>query len=409
MCLKEAGVVPGLFYFLNPPGNAAKDVASGLCPDEFIKTTVFRPQAGHYSSRRTNVTGGFSVLRQYSLKEKINMEYVRLGKTGMSVSRVCLGCMSYGKPKVTPWPGMLNWQWTLTEEQGRPFIKRAIELGINFFDTANVYSIGDSEEILGRAVRDFSRRDELVIATKVNGPVRPDPNGRGLSRKAILCEVDKSLKRLGTDYIDLYIIHRFDYQTPLEETFEALNDTVRSGKVRYLGASSMYAWQFMKALGIQRANGWATFVSMQNYYNLVYREEEREMLRLCEAEGIGVTPWSPLARGRLARPWSEQPETDRAKTDAFGQRLYAKTVDQDKPVIDRVNKVAKKRGVPPSHIALAWLNQKPVVTSPIIGATKPHHLDDAIAALSVKLSDEEMKSLEELYQPHTYPPGDAFS
>ena len=338
------------------------------------------------------------------------MEYVRLGKTGMSVSRVCLGCMSYGKNKVAnPWPGMLNWQWTLTEEQGRPFIKRAFELGINFFDTANVYSIGDSEEILGRAVRDFARRDELVIATKVNGQVRADVNGKGLSRKAILCEVDKSLKRLGTDYIDLYIIHRFDYQTPLEETLEALNDTVRSGKVRYLGASSMYAWQFMKALGIQRANGWAAFVSMQNYYNLVYREEEREMLRLCQAEGIGVTPWSPLARGRLARPWSEQPETDRAKTDAFGQRLYAKTVDQDKPVIDRVNEVAKKRDVPPSHIALAWLYHKPVVHSPIIGATKPHHLDDAIASLSVKLSDEEMKSLEELYQPHSYPPGDAFS
>jgi len=337
------------------------------------------------------------------------MEYTRLGNTGMSVSRVCLGCMSYGKSKATPWPGMISWQWTLTEEEGRPFIKRALELGINFFDTANVYSIGDSEEILGRAIRDFARRDELVIATKVNGPVRPDPNGRGLSRKAILCEVDKSLKRLGTDYIDLYIIHRFDYETPLEETLEALNDTVRAGKVRYLGASSMYAWQFMKALGIQRANHWAAFVSMQNYYNLVYREEEREMLRLCESESIGVTPWSPLARGRLARPWSAEAPTDRAKTDAFGQRLYSKTVDLDKPIIDRVNELAKKRGVPPSHIALAWMYHKPIVTSPIIGATKPHHLDDAIAALSVKLSDEEMKQLEELYQPHTCPPGDAFA
>lgn len=337
------------------------------------------------------------------------MDYVRLGNTGMQVSRICLGCMSYGKAKVEPWPGMISWQWTLSEEEGRPFIKRAIELGINFFDTANVYSIGDSEAILGRAVRDFSRRDELVLATKVNGPVRPDVNGRGLSRKAILCEVDKSLQRLQTDYIDLYIIHRFDYQTPLEETLEALNDTVRAGKVRYLGASSMYAWQFMKAIGIQRANGWATFVSMQNYYNVLYREEEREMLRLCASEGIGVTPWSPLARGRLARPWADTPPTERAKTDAFGQRLYSKTVDMDKLIIDRVNELAKKRGVPMSHIAMAWLLHKPIVTSPIVGATKPHHLDDAIAALSLKLSDEEIRQLEELYQPHTYPPGDAFA
>jgi len=336
------------------------------------------------------------------------MLYTRLGTTGMKVSRVCLGCMSYGKAKVTPWPGMISWAWTLTEEEGRPFIKRALDLGINFFDTANVYSIGDSEEVLGRAVRDFTRRDEIVIATKVNGPVRPDPNGRGLSRKAILCEVDKSLQRLGTDYIDLYIIHRFDYETPLEETLEALNDVVRAGKVRYLGASSMHAWQFMKALGIQRANHWATFVSMQNYYNVVYREEEREMLPLCAAEGIGVTPWSPLARGRLARPWSDQSPTDRAKTDQFGQRLYSKTVEMDKPLIDRINELAKKRGIPPSQIALAWQYHKPVVTSPIIGATKPHHLDDAVAALSVKLSDDEIRFLEELYQPHPYPPGDAF-
>lgn len=335
------------------------------------------------------------------------MNYTRLGNTGMQVSRICLGCMSYGKAKVTPWPGMLNWAWTLTEEDSRPFIKRALDLGINFFDTANVYSIGDSEEVLGRALRDFARRDELVLATKVNGQVRPDPNGRGLSRKAILCEVDKSLKRLGTDYIDLYIIHRFDYETPLEETLETLNDVVRAGKVRYLGASSMHSWQFMKALGIQRANGWAAFVSMQNYYNLVYREEEREMLRLCASEGIGVTPWSPLARGRLARPWTDQPQTERAKSDAFAQRIYSKTVDIDKPVINRVNELATKRGIPPSHIALAWLFHKPVVTSPIIGATKPHHLDDAVAALSVKLSDEEMKQLEEPYQPH--PATEAFA
>ena len=335
------------------------------------------------------------------------MNYTRLGNTGMQVSRICLGCMSYGKAKVTPWPGMLSWAWTLTEEDSRPFIKRALDLGINFFDTANVYSIGDSEAVLGRAIRDFARRDELVIATKVNGQVRPDPNGRGLSRKAILCEVDKSLQRLGADYIDLYIIHRFDYETPLAETLETLNAVGRAGKVRYLGASSMYAWQFMKAIGVQRSNQWAPFVSMQNYYNLLYREDEREMLRLCASEGIGVTPWSPLARGRLARPWTEQPETERAKSDQFAQRLYTKTVDIDKPIIDRVNDLAKKRGIPPSQIALAWQFHKPVVTSPIIGATKPHHLDDAVAALSIKLSDEEIRSLEELYQPH--PPSEAFA
>jgi 1-deoxyxylulose-5-phosphate synthase len=333
------------------------------------------------------------------------MNYIKLGNTGMRVSRVCLGCMSYGKAKVTPWPDMLNWPWTLTEEESRPFIQRALELGVNFFDTANVYSIGESEAVLGRAIRDFARRDELVIATKVNGAVRPDVNGRGLSRKAILTEVDNSLRRLGTDYIDLYIIHRFDNETPLEETLETLNDIVRSGKARYLGASSMFAWQFMKALGIQRANGWATFVSMQNYYNLLYREEEREMLRLCQSEGVGVTPWSPLARGRLARPWSEEPTTDRAKTDNFARTLYSKTVDIDKPVIDRVNELAQKRGLPPSQIALAWLFHKPVVTSPIVGATKSRHLEDAVAALSVKLSQEEIAELEELYQPHAAPVG----
>lgn len=333
------------------------------------------------------------------------MEYAKLGNTGLRVSRICLGCMSYGQVKAAPWPGMIQWPWTLAEEQSRPFIKRALELGINFFDTANVYSIGESEAVLGRAIRDFARRDELVLATKVNGPVRPDVNGRGLSRKAILTEVDKSLERLGTDYIDLYIIHRFDYETPLVETLEALNDVVRAGKVRYLGASSMWAWQFMKALGIQRANGWATFVSMQNYYNLLYREEEREMLRLCLAEGIGVTPWSPLARGRLARPWSNEAQTDRAKTDNFGKNLYEKTMAIDRPVVDRVNELAGKRGVPPSQIALAWLLQKPVVTSPIVGATKPHHLEDAVAALGVKLTAEEMGWLEALYQPHTAPEG----
>jgi 1-deoxyxylulose-5-phosphate synthase len=333
------------------------------------------------------------------------MNYVNLGNTGLQVSRICLGCMSYGKTQVTPFPGMLSWGWTLNEEESRPYIKRALETGINFFDTANVYSVGDSEAVLGRAIRDFARRDELVLATKVNGPVRPDPNGRGLSRKAILTEIDKSLQRLGTDYVDLYIIHRFDYATPLEETLEALNDVVRAGKARYLGASSMFAWQFMKALGIQRAHGWATFVSMQNYYNLLYREEEREMLRLCALEGIGVTPWSPLARGRLARPWTEQPQTERGRTDKFAENLYGKSVDVDRPVIERVIEMAGKRGVPPAQIALAWLLQKPVVTSPIVGATKPHHLDDAIAALSLELSSDEIGQLESLYRPHTAPEG----
>ncbi len=326
------------------------------------------------------------------------MEYVRLGRTGLQVSRICLGCMSYGQPET---PGVLHWEWTLSEQDSRPFIRRALELGVNFFDTANVYSNGDSEAILGRAIKDFTRRDEVVVATKVWGPVRNGPNGRGLSRKAIMAEVDKSLQRLGTDYIDLYWIHRFDYDTPLEETLEALNDVVRAGKARYLGASSMYAWQFMKAIGIQRANGWATFVAMQNYYNLLYREEEREMLGLCLSEGIGVTPWSPLARGRLARPWSELPPTERAKTDGFAKTLFEKTTDIDKPVIDRVQDIARERGVPAAHIAMAWLLHKPVITSPIVGATKPHHLEDAIASLSVKLSSEEMTRLEEIYQPHS--------
>ena len=335
------------------------------------------------------------------------MNYLNLGKTGLKVSRICLGCMSYGKPRVEPGPGMLNWPWTLKEEESRTYIKRALELGINFFDTANVYSAGESEAVLGRAIRDFARRDEVVLATKVWAPVRPDPNGKGLSRKAILMEVDKSLQRLGTDYIDLYIIHRFDYETPLEETLETLNDVVRSGKARYIGASSMYAWQFMKALGIQRARGWATFVSMHNFYNLLNREEEREMLRLCQSEGIGVTPWSPLARGRLARPWVSEPQTDRAKTDNFAKKIFSKTEDIDKVVIDRVNEVARERGLPPSQVALAWLFHKPVVTAPIVGATKPNHLEDAIAALSVKLSDEEIGRLEEVYQYH--PPTEAFS
>jgi 1-deoxyxylulose-5-phosphate synthase len=325
------------------------------------------------------------------------MDYVTLGRTGLQVSRVCLGCMSYGQAKT---PGILQWHWTLSEEDSRPHIKSALEAGINFFDTANVYSNGASEEVLGRAIRDFVPRDEVVLATKVWGPVRSGPNGRGLSRKAILSEVDKSLRRLGTDYIDLYIIHRFDYETPLEETLEALDDVVRAGKARYLGASSMHAWQFMKALGLQRAHGWAPFVSMQNYYNLLYREDEREMLRLCHSEGIGTTPWSPLGRGKLARPWTEAATTERGKTDAFGRSLFAKTVDIDKPIVDRTNEIADERGVSPAQIALAWLLSKPAVTSPIVGATRPGHLEDAIAAASLKLSGDEIASLEEVYQPH---------
>jgi aryl-alcohol dehydrogenase-like predicted oxidoreductase len=332
------------------------------------------------------------------------MEYTTLGRTGLQVSRVCLGCMSYGQAKT---PGVLQWHWTLSEEDSRPHIQRALELGVNFFDTANVYSNGESEAVLGRAIRDLTRRDEVVLATKVWGPMRPGPNGRGLSRKAILSEVDNSLRRLGTDYIDLYIIHRYDYDTPLEETLAALDDVVAAGKVRYLGGSSMHAWQFMKAIGIQRANGWATFISMQNYYNLLYREDEREMLRLCASEGIGVTPWSPVARGRLARPSSAENVTERAKTDAFGRSLFVKTTDIDRPIIDRTNEIAKARGVSPAQVAMAWLLTKPAVTSPIFGATRREHLEDAIAAVSLALTDEEIVRLEELYQPH--PPTEGYS
>jgi aryl-alcohol dehydrogenase-like predicted oxidoreductase len=336
-------------------------------------------------------------LRNSDLIRSPAMEYTPLGRTGLQVSRVCLGCMSYGQAKT---PGILQWHWTLSEDDSRPHIRRALELGVNFFDTANVYSNGESEAVLGRAIRELTRRDEVVLATKVWGPVRQGPNGRGLSRKAILSEVDNSLRRLATDYIDLYIVHRYDYDTPLEETLEALNDVVRAGKVRYLGASSMHAWQFMKAIGIQRASGWATFVSMQNYYNLLYREDEREMLRLCASEGVGVTPWSPLARGRLARPSSDEGTTERAKTDAFGKSLFVKTMDIDAPVIDRTNEIARERGVSPAQIAMAWLLSKPAVSSPVFGATRPHHLEDAIAAVSLTLSDEEIRRLEELYQPH---------
>ena len=322
------------------------------------------------------------------------MNYVRLGKTGLKVSRICLGCMTYGIPARSIHP------WTLDEEHSRPFIQRALELGINFFDTANGYSDGTSEEVLGRALRDFARREEVVIATKVYGKMRNDVNGRGLSRKAIFAEIDASLKRLGTDYVDLYQIHRWDYETPIEETLEALHDVVKAGKARYLGASSMYAWQFCQALYLADLHGWTRFVSMQNHYNLIYREEEREMMGLCKDQGIGVLPWSPLARGKLSRPWETSPSTHRAETDAFGKTLYSKTEEADHAVVDQVEQVARQKGISQSQVALAWVLHHPLVNAPIIGASKPHHLEDAVAALDVKLSDEDVRQLETPYQPH---------
>jgi len=316
------------------------------------------------------------------------MEYVNLGRTGLKVSRICLGAMTYGSKK---------WRdWVLEEPESKPFIKKALELGITFFDTADVYSTGVSEEILGRALKEYTRREDVVIATKVHGVMGPGPNEKGLSRKHILSGIDASLQRLGTDYVDLYQIHRYDYETPLEETLEALDSCVRSGKVRYLGASSMYAWQFARALEIAKALGYHRFVSMQPQYNLIYREEEREMLPLCKAEGIGVIPWSPLARGWLTR--SPETETLRRDTDPFAKQLYTEQNDID--IVHRVGEVSKAKGVPMAQVALAWMLTKPEITSPIIGASKPHHLDDAVAALDVKLTDEEIKSLEELYVPH---------
>lgn len=320
------------------------------------------------------------------------MKYVRLGRTGLQVSRICLGCMSYGAPDRGPHP------WSLPEDESRPFIKRALEMGINFFDTANVYSDGTSEEILGRALRDFARREDVVIATKVNGRMRPGPNGAGLSRRAIMQEIDASLRRLGVDHVDLYQIHRWDYSTPIEETLEALHDVVKAGKARYIGASSMYAWQFAKALAISERNGWTRFVSMQNYVNLLYREEEREMLPLCAAEGIGVIPWSPLARGRLTRDWDAA--SARAETDEFGKTLYKGTEDADRRVVERVAKVATARGVSRAQVALAWVLAKPVVTAPIVGATRLQHLDDAIAAVDLRLSSDEIAALDAPYVPH---------
>ncbi len=321
------------------------------------------------------------------------MDYATLGRTGLSVSRLCLGCMTYGEP------GRGNHEWTLDEEASRPFIREAVEAGINFFDTANVYSDGSSEEIVGRALGEFARRDEIVLATKVHGVMRPGPNGGGLSRKAILTEIDHSLKRLGTDYVDLYQIHRFDPNTPIEETLEALHDVVKAGKARYIGASSMYAWQFCKALMLSDAHGWSRFVSMQNHLNLLYREEEREMLGLCREEGIGVIPWSPLARGKLARPNGEE-GTARAETDAFSRKLYDATRAADARVVDAVGAVAGELGATRAAVSLAWLLAKPGITAPIIGASKPHHLRDALAALTLTLSESQIGRLEAEYVPH---------
>jgi aryl-alcohol dehydrogenase-like predicted oxidoreductase len=317
------------------------------------------------------------------------MEYVRLGATGLEVSRICLGCMSYGEP------GRGNHDWSLGEQDARPFYRRAFEAGINFFDTANVYSAGSSEEITGRAIAEFAgSRDEVVLATKVHGRMREGANGAGLSRKAILTEIDHSLRRLGTDYVDLYQIHRYDKVTPIEETMEALHDVVKAGKARYVGASSMWAWQFAKAQHVAERNGWTRFVSMQDHYNLLQREEEREMLPLCLDQGVGVIPWSPLARGRLTRDWDAT--TARSQSDNFGRTLYE---DDDRRIVDAVAKVAESRGISRAQVALAWLLRQPAVTAPIVGATKPQHLEDAIKAVDVRLSDDEAAQLEGPYTP----------
>ncbi|MDT0390271.1 aldo/keto reductase [Streptomyces dubilierae] len=317
------------------------------------------------------------------------MQYVKLGSTGLDVSRICLGCMTYGLPDRG------THEWTLDEEASRPLIRQAVEAGITFFDTANVYSDGTSEEIVGRALRDFARRDEIVLATKVNNRMRPGPNGGGLSRKAIMTELDRSLARLGTDYVDLYQIHRFDPHTPVEETMEALHDVVKAGKVRYLGASSMYAWQFSKMQYTARLNGWTRFVSMQNHYNLLYREEEREMLPLCADQGVGVLPWSPLARGRLTRDWDTT--TGRSASDTFGSTLYR---DGDRAIVEAVTRIAEARGVPRARVALAWLLHQDTVTAPIVGASEPHHLTDAVAAVELELDGKEREELERPYAPH---------
>ncbi len=320
------------------------------------------------------------------------MEYVRFGNTGMKVSRICLGTMTYGKKTE-------RWQWALNEEESRPFIKKALDLGINFFDTADIYSLGESEKVVGSALKDYAKRDDVVIATKVFNPMSSSPNDGGLSRKHIMNSIDASLTRLKTDHVDLYQIHRWDYYTPIEETMEALHDVVKSGKALYIGASSMHAWQFAKALYTSELNGWSRFVSMQPHYNLIYREEEREMIPFCIDQKIAVIPWSPLARGLLTGNRSkERTETIRARTDQFGKSLYP--FDSDFDIVTRLAAVASKKGLPDAQVALAWLLSKPVITAPIIGASKPGHLEDAVAALSVKLTEDEIASLEELYQPH---------
>lgn len=316
------------------------------------------------------------------------MRYTNLGNTGAVVSKICLGCMSYGVPDRG------THAWTLDEEASRPFIRRAVEEGINFFDTANVYSDGTSEEIVGRALNDFAKRDEIVLATKVHGAMRRSPNGKGLSRKAIMFEIDESLRRLGTDYVDLFQIHRWDNRVPIEETMEALHDVVKAGKALYIGASSMWAWQFAKAQHVAEQHGWTKFVTMQNHYNLVYREEEREMLPLCIDQGVGVIPWSPLARGLLTRDVSSN--TSRSETDEFGKTLYG-TANTE--IIERVAEIAAQRGVSRAQIALAWVAHHPAVTAPIVGATKQHHLDDAIASIDIVLTDDEVRSLEAPYTP----------
>ena len=320
------------------------------------------------------------------------MEYVKLGNTGMDVSRICLGCMSFGGGDTGLFP------WALDEKHSRPIIKRALESGINFLDTANMYSDGASEEFVGRAVKEFADRDEIVLASKVFFQTRQGPNGAGLSRKAILSEIDKSLGRLATDYLDLYYIHRWDYMTPIEETMEALHDVVKAGKARYIGASSMYSWQFMKAQCVAEKNGWTRFVAMQNHYNLMYREEEREMLPLCKEEKIGVVPWAPLAAGRLTRDW--EASTARSRIDEISNDLYTATAESDRKVVERLAEVTQKRGVPRAQIALAWLLQKEPVTAPIVGTTKISHLEDAVASLSIELTPEEVALLEEPYVPH---------
>jgi 1-deoxyxylulose-5-phosphate synthase len=320
------------------------------------------------------------------------MQYVNLGRSGLKVSRLCLGCMSYGEPERLPQP------WSLDEETSRPFFRQALEAGINFFDTANIYSGGSSEEIIGRALKDMAQRDEIVVATKAFFPWRNAPNTGFLSRKALLQAIDDSLSRLGMDYVDLYQIHRFDYGTPIEETMEALHDIVKAGKARYIGASSMHAWRFAKMQHVAERNGWTRFISMQPQYNLLYREEEREMLPLCADQGVGVIPWSPMARGRLTRDWSET--TKRTENDAFALKMYQSAADQDEKVVKVVQEIAQKHGVPRVHVALAWLLTKPEVTAPIIGATKPEHLATAVEGLTFSLTDDEIAALEKPYVPH---------